>query len=140
MQAPDGRLWRVKRRLRWPRWRDPDIDDVWGADSPFWLGGDAFGLVGLVFGVVFLLVVGLVIVLVLPLVVFVLEALLAVAAVLAFRGTWVVEAQTMGPPPEVRAWTVRGWRRSKQAAHEVVQELRAGVPAEPASGVPDLTR
>lgn len=130
----------MRRRLKWPRWREHDLDNFWGADSPFWLGGDDFVVAGLIFGVVLFIVLGVVIVLLLPLLLFLLEALLAIAAVLALRGTWRIEAETIGPPPEAKAWTVRGWRASKRAAEEVAHELAMGVPAEPETGISDPTR
>ena len=136
--APDGRRWRVNRGLKWPRWREPNTGDANLGDLAFWIGPDDFALVGLVIGLILFLVFGLLIVFLLPLVLFVLEALLVVGALLIMRSMWIVDATTIGPPPEARAWRVRGWRRSKRALDEVVRELRLGVEAASEEGELEL--
>jgi hypothetical protein len=134
--AADGRRWTVERRFRWPKWRHlgRNLDD----DAFLDLGslfGD-FTPLGLIAGLLLALVLGLVIVVVLPLLLLVAEIALALAAVLFFRGTWIVEATTSGKPPERKAWTVRGPRRSKRAVDEVASELRAGLEAAPTGSDP----
>ena len=71
---------------------------------------------------------------VLPIFVFIIEAILVLAAVALLRETWIVEATTTGPPPERKAWKVRGPLSSKRAVEQVASELRAGTPAEPERG------
>jgi len=64
--------------------------------------------------------------------------MLVIAALLLLRGAWIVDATTTGPPPEAKAWKVRGWRRSRDALEEVADELRRGVEAAPEEGEPEL--
>jgi hypothetical protein len=59
---------------------------------------------GFIAGLLLAIVIGLVIVFVLPLLLLVAEIALALAAVLLFRGTWIVDATTVGPPAERKAW------------------------------------
>jgi hypothetical protein len=133
--AADGRRWTVERHFQWPGWRQLgrnfDEDELF----EFTLLGDS-SPIGIFVGFVLALLAALVIVLVLPLLLLIVEVALAVAAFLVFRGTWIVDSTTLGPPPERKAWKVRGPRRSKRAAEEVASELRAGLEAAPASGEP----
>jgi hypothetical protein len=133
--AADGRRWTVERHFRWPTWRHigRNLDD--DAFLEFGFLGDLTPL-GFIAGFLLAIVIGLVIVFVLPLLLLVAEIALALAAVLLFRGTWIVEATTAGSPAERKAWKVRGPRRSKRAVEEVASELRAGLEAAPTSGEP----
>jgi hypothetical protein len=131
VRAPDGREWAIRRRwLRRPKWRD---FDAW-SNAPYEQAFVIDELPGLLIALVGLLLLGLVIAFLLPLIVFVVEAVLLAAAAYILGRTWVIEAETNGPPAERRAWHVRGWRRSRRAVDEVVRELRAGVEAEPRDG------
>jgi hypothetical protein len=132
--AADGRSWTVERHFRWPRWRHIGRNLDEDALLDFGSHGD-FTALGFIAGLLLALVLGLVIVVVLPVLLLVAEIAVAFAAVLLFRGTWIVEATTFGPPPEQKAWTVRGPRRSKRAVEEVVSRLRGGVDATPAEAV-----
>lgn len=130
--AADGRRWVVRRRLRWPRWRQvgQDADDLVALG---WVSGDS-DAAGIVLSMLIAVVVALVIILVLPLVLFSAEVLLVLGAIALFRGTWILEATTADQPETRRAWRVRGLRRSKRAMQEVIGELRAGVDAAPREG------
>jgi hypothetical protein len=133
--AAGGRHWTVERQFRWPKWRHigRNFDDDTLLDFGFL--GDRTPI-GFVAGFLLAIAIGLLIVFVLPLLLLVAEIALALAAVLLFRGTWIVEATTPGPPAERRAWKVRGPRRSKRAVEEVASELHAGLEAAPPSGEP----
>jgi hypothetical protein len=133
--AADGRRWTVERHFRWPKWRHIGRKLDEDAFLEFGFLGDLTPL-GFVAGLLLAIVIGLVIVFVLPLLLLVAEIALALAAVLLFRGTWIVDATTVGPPGERKAWKVRGPRRSKRAVEEVASELRAGIEAAPTSGEP----
>jgi hypothetical protein len=133
--AADGRRWTVERHFRWPKWRQIGRNLDEDAFLEFGFLGDLTPL-GFIAGLLLAIVIGLVIVFVLPLLLLVAEIALALAAVLLFRGTWIVDATTVGPPAERKAWKVRGPRRSKRAVEEVASELRAGLEAAPTSGEP----
>jgi hypothetical protein len=133
--AADGRRWTVERHFRWPKWRHIGRNLDEDAFLEFGFLGDLTPL-GFIAGLLLAIVIGLVIVFVLPLLLLVAEIALALAAVLLFRGTWIVDATTVGPPAERKAWKVRGPRRSKHAVEEVASELRAGLEAAPTSGEP----
>ena len=66
------------------------------------------------------------IVVVLPLLLLLGEALVVAAGVCVLSRRWVVEATTVGPPPDRYAWRVRGWRRSRKAVEQVADALRQG--------------
>jgi hypothetical protein len=133
--AADGRRWTVERHFRWPKWRHIGRNLDEDAFLEFGVLGDLTPL-GFIAGLLLAIVIGLVIVFVLPLLLLVAEIALALAAVLLFRGTWIVDATTVGPPAERKAWKVCGPRRSKRAVEEVASELRAGLEAAPTSGEP----
>ena len=140
--SPDGRVWHVRSRIVWPRWRGTSdgLDSLdWLNFSPIDLGADEpLGLVGaLLLGLLAAVLLAVFIVFFLPLILFVLEALAVVLAALLLGRKWVVVASTDGPPPEVRRWRVRGWRTSRRGVREVADELRQGVRAEPEGGVLD---
>jgi len=104
--AADGRRWTVERHFRWPRWRHIGRNLDEDAFLEFGFLGDLTPL-GFIAGFLLAIVIGLVIVFVLPLLLLVVEIALALAAVLLFRGTWIVEATTAGSPAERKAWKVR---------------------------------
>jgi hypothetical protein len=120
----------VSRSIQWPRRR-------FGSDGGFLdaldfgpdLGGDH--VAGIVGALVLAVVLAILVVVLLPLVVLVVEALVVLLASLALRRAWIVRAETLGPPPEIRVWRVRGPLRARSAVREVAGELRRGVPAEP---------
>jgi hypothetical protein len=131
IDAADGRRWKVRRRVAWPRRRRLfDWFDAIGIDVP------DFSLVGVIVCLVLTTVFALFIVVLLPLIFFVVEALFVFGLIALSRGVWVVEASTPGPPPETKAWKVKGWTRSRRAVDEVASELRAGVQAAPEEGEP----
>jgi hypothetical protein len=70
------------------------------------------------------LVVAVVLVVLFSFVALVVEAVFVVLAAFLFRGRWLVEATTPGPPPARTERRVRGWRRSKQAAEKMARELQ----------------
>lgn len=142
-QAPDGATWKVRRSVlhgrdgRGRRWR-------WRGPSGGWL--DALELarvaelgevpvVGVVFVVFGALVVVVLLAVFLPfLALGLLEALVlgllltgGAAAATLFGRPLVVRAERPGDAPEVRAWAVKGWGRSRQVRDQVVEALRAGV-------------
>jgi hypothetical protein len=130
--AADGRVWNVRRRIRWPRLRR--FGEGLNLDSLTWIDvptGVSDTVATLVIGLVFAVVVAVLIVVFLPIVVFVFEALIIVVAAVALRRPWLVIASTAGPPAEERRWLVRGLFESRRAAREVADELRRGVHAEP---------
>jgi hypothetical protein len=133
VQAPDGRVWRVRRTIRWPRWRDFGDPTGWmdGANALDFVSGPGDLIASLAIAVFLAVVVAALIVLFLPLIVFVFEALAVVAAAIAFRRPWLVVASTSDSPSEERRWLVRGFLGSRGAVREVADELRRGVPAEP---------
>jgi hypothetical protein len=75
----------------------------------------------------------------LPLVVVVLELVALAVGVYLLGKPWIIEAETAGPPAELKSWRDRGWRRSRRAVEEVARELRAGVAAEPDEAEPALS-
>ena len=136
VRAPDGRVWTVRRRIRWPRWRGRDLEGGAWPDGAFLDGDDAAGLLVAVVAVVVIgIVFALVVLLFLPLVVFVVEAVLVLVAAVLLGRPWLVVASTLGPPAEERTWRVRGVLASRRAVREVADELRAGVEAAPREAV-----
>jgi hypothetical protein len=132
VDTADGRSWIVRRRIVWPRWRELDV-----GVSPL----DALDVAGFgdspavyIVGAVVVVAIALVIVLLLPLILFVAEALVALVAIALLRGTWLVEASTSGPPPEIKAWKIKGWSQSRRAVDEVASEIRVGAEAAPTEG------
>jgi hypothetical protein len=53
----------------------------------------------------------------------VVEAVAVLVAAYLFRGHWIVEAVSDGPPPETRRAEARGWRASRRAFAEMVAGL-----------------
>ena len=88
-------------------------------------------MTGLLLAIVIAIAVAFSIVILLPAILLVVETLFVVLASVAFGRAWRVRAQTLGPPPEIREWRVRGLFRSRAAVREVADELRRGVHAEP---------
>jgi hypothetical protein len=143
VQAPDGRVWRVRRRWlpkqprrvprsivrdgypersRWWWWGPPDFD--FGLDG---LLGAIGAVVTLVFLLVFLLTI------VFPLIAFTLELLLfvvlATAGVigrLVFGRPWRIEAATIGTPRMTREIQAKGLRGSREAIDELALEISSG--------------
>jgi len=133
--APDGRVWRVRRRW-FRRSREPAGADEAAAGSV--LGDLTFGVFGEIFAVfaVALIFVGVILIF-LSLVFLVLEAIVLALAALALGRPWTIEAVTDGPPPERMAWKVRGWRASRRAIEDVAAQLRGGLGAEPRAADPE---
>ena len=135
VRAPDGRVWRVRRRVQWPRRREFGSFDL--ADPVVWAGGpmdDGLSFVaGLVLSLVALVVVGVLLVLFLPLLVFLAEAVVVAVGAFALARPWIVEAES---GDELRRWRVRGFLGSRAAVAEVARELHAGVTAAPERAVP----
>jgi Flp pilus assembly protein TadB len=96
VRAADGRVWTVRRSIRWPRRRDfgdtPNLTDV--ALLPDVPSGIGDAVATLLIGLIFALVVATVIVVFLPLVIFVFEAVAVVVAAVALRRPWLVAAST----------------------------------------------
>jgi hypothetical protein len=105
------------------------------ADGFMWIDGDSI-IGGVLLAVVVAVLVAILIVVLLPVLLLIVEAVFVVVATFAFRRTWTVSAQTLGPPPEARTWRVRGPIRSWRAVREVADELRLGVAAAPAEWEP----
>jgi hypothetical protein len=135
--APDGRSWHVSRAIRWPRFRRMDGlgDGLNLADGFMWLDGDSI-IGGILLAVAVAVLVAILIVVLLPVLLLIVEVVFVLVATFMFRRTWIVTARTLGPPPEVRTWHVRGPIRSRQAVREVGDELSRGVPAAPADWEP----
>ena len=127
--APDGRAWEVSRRIRWPRLRRWTTDG-WSA-TPVDFLDVAEGVAGVIVSIVAILIVSGLVLVLLPFVLFVFEVPIAIAASIFLSRSWVVTARSIGPPPEVREWRVRGFLASRGAVREVADELRRGVRAEP---------
>jgi hypothetical protein len=78
---------------------------------------------GLAMLVLLPLVLAAVLILLFSVIAAVVELVTVAVAAYVWRGRWIVEATTDGPPPERKAWTVRGWRQSKRLATEVARQL-----------------
>lgn len=113
--ARDGRTWRIRRRIAWPRWRMANA-----GLPPFEL--DPTGIVVLL---LFPLVLAVVLVLVFSIIAVIVEALAVFAAAYLWRGRWVIEAQTEEQRHETRTWEARGWRASRRKLDDVARELAA---------------
>ena len=127
--APDGRVWEVgrhwPRRLRWRQFETFDLnplDALTFADA----SGPGALVVSLLVGFLLVVLIGVFIVVVLPLLLLVGEAVVVAVGVYALSRRWVVEASTLGPPPDRFAYRVKGWRRSRKAVQEVADALRQG--------------
>jgi hypothetical protein len=130
VRAPDGRVWRVRRTLGWPRWRKTKVDVFDGLDfANVGAASDSFN--GLVLAIGFAVFLGLFIVLFLPLLLFLAELVLLVPAALLVLRPWRVTASTEGLYAERLEWRVRGWRGSRAAVEEVARELGHGLRAAP---------
>jgi hypothetical protein len=135
--APDGRVWEVKRSIRWPELRESRFGDA--LDIPFGdIGFDDSIIGGIVAAVVIGIIVAVVIVVLLPVFLLLVELAIAVIGSMFLRRAWVVSAETPGPPFELKAWRVRGFWRTRAAVREVADELRRGVLAEPDHAVAEL--
>jgi hypothetical protein len=115
VRGSDGRSWTIRRRIAWPRWR---LADGWGPAPPFEL--DPTGLAVLV---LFPLLLAAFLMLLFSVIAVVVEVVVVAVAAYVWRGRWIVEVTTDGPPPERKTWTVRGWRESRRVAAEVAQQL-----------------
>lgn len=115
--APDGRIWEVERRFRWPRLRDPEFDE----SLLGWL--DFSDLGGLIASIVLGLALAVVIFILLPPILFLLELLFVVFALVTTIRPWLVVAETHN---ESHEWKVRGWRKSRRAIREIAYQLRKG--------------
>src|SRR5438094_452397 len=121
VRAPDGRVWKVRRKMRWPRWRrytgpaEDWADPAWWIDAPV---GDGFPT-QIVLALVAVTLITALVLLVAPLVVFIVEAVVVAAAALALGRPWLVVASTSGPPSDEKRWLVGGFRTSRRAVKEV---------------------
>jgi hypothetical protein len=145
VKAPDGRVWRVRRRWMpkrpgiFARSRsdagDTARDAFWSMPDLGWdfdLGFDS--LTGIVISALALITIGfLLFTVVIPLVALTLEAVLLVllfaAGVigrLVFGRPWRIEATTQGPPKERREVKAKGLRGSSEARDELMNEIASG--------------
>jgi hypothetical protein len=129
---PQGRSWRVERRL-FPRLgrRRRDLDALDQLDG---VGSFADDLTGVFVVVAAIVVIALIIVIVLPLLLLVAE--FSVALLLfcwrALLGRWTVVAHT---DTERRTWSVRGRRQSAELRNLVAAGLASGTQLPPPSAV-----
>lgn len=142
--TPDGEEWTVRRSVlhgrdgagrRW-RWRGPSRDWLEALRLAQVVELGEVPVVGVVFVVLGLLVVVVVLGVFLPfLALGLLEALVlgllltggAAAATLFGRPLAVRAERRSEGEPEVRAWAVKGWGRSRQVRDQVAESLRAGL-------------
>lgn len=138
VQAPDGRVWRVRRRWvpKTPRLRrrSESRDDWWSwwdLPSLDFDGDDVFAVIALVFGLVVILVFAVTVVF--PLVALTLE--LVIGAVLFAAGLigrllfgrpWRIEATTIGTPKLTREIHASGLRGSREAVDRLADEIQRG--------------
>jgi hypothetical protein len=131
--APDGARWTVRRR--WlgerslPRWRGRRFNVGDGAANALSAGGDSV-LSAIAVALAFAVVVALIVVFLLPLaillaelLVFVVVAGLGVAARIALRRPWLLEASD---GETTRRWVVSGWGASRAALAEIAAGLERG--------------
>jgi hypothetical protein len=134
--APDGRTWKVRRKLltRTVRWRGPESVDasVVPDVTEVALLSDDVGCLPAV-GIVATAAVAIVlsVLFVFPALVFAVEAAvvlllvgLGVVARVLFRRPWTVEARVAGTN-EGRQWKVSGWRASGELRDRVADQLRS---------------
>jgi hypothetical protein len=129
-------VWQVRRRwFRRPRWRGGSTEGGWLDILDVGSTADSLPALAVIVGIV--LVLGLFIFVVLPLLLLLGELVIVAAGAYVLGKPWFIEAETLGPPEELKVWRVRGWRRSRRAVDEVSRELYLGAEAEPADAERD---
>jgi hypothetical protein len=132
--APDGVRWTVRRRwlhapIR-PRWRGSgDAFADASLDLGFDLGDSVLGVIAAIIAIIFLAaVVAFVLlplaILLVEILIFVVLAVAGLAGRIAFRRPWRLEARSEGGAR--RAWSVAGWRDSRDALAEIAAALEQG--------------
>jgi hypothetical protein len=126
----DGRVWKVRRRWKLRlRWRRLDAVGFDPLDAAPFIGDVASVgefLTAIAIGIVVVAALAVVVAFLLPLVVLVLEAVVLAVWVVVLGRSWIVEAVTEGPPPEVLRLDTRGWRGSLRAVEAAADALERG--------------
>lgn len=132
VRAPDGRVWKIRRALEWPRWRRTGLGLLDAADffDASLLVSDT-PLAGFALMIALALLLAIFVIVFLPLVLFLVELILLVPTVMLVLRPWRIRATTEGPPPERLEWRVRGWRGSRAALGQVARALERGSWAAP---------